>query len=224
MAIPASEILTQVRALLNDTSGQIFSDAVLFPFIDKAYDDLQEIFDDEDVPTQSERSATLLVAANVVTISLTSTPALPADFLLPVTLWERPGSSAATVLWEIMEMKRWEPNTEKGDTLRYWTFREEEIKLVGATVARDLRIDYRKALTAITTAAITIPVNKAKNYLADRTAQLASMHIGENESRSATCQQSAELSMGRLVSAIIKLRQRTPQRRRRFFPGYHRFR
>lgn len=216
-AIAASAILDRVRVLLNDVGAAIFTNTVLLPYLDKAYDEAQEIMEDNDIPTQNERTATLSVPANTTLLNYTSTPPLPTDFLYPVRLWER--NSGSSDLWTPMDPTRWEPNRQRESYLLDWTWREEEIKLIGATQARDLRIDYKKVLTAITTTAITIPAHRLKTFLESRTALLASFMIGENETRSATLQQDAELAMERIISVGVKNRQAVPVRRLPFRVG-----
>jgi hypothetical protein len=213
MSVTATAIYTEARALLNDTSAAIYTDAVMLPFINKAYDELQSIFNDNDIPVNAEDTLVLTVPANTVTLSLTSTPALPADFMFPITLWERQQADNLQSDFMLMFARRTLPKRDPDTYLIDWVWQGEVIKLIGATAITEVQIYYKKKLTAIASGATEVLITDAKTFLAERLAGMCSFYIGENETRAATLQQAAELSADRLISRIVKMRQDTPVRR-----------
>ena len=221
--LTAEDVFDETRALLNDVSEQLFINSVLLPYLNKAYDEMQEIFEENDIPVQSQRtSPAITVPANTTQIvydAVGPAPSLPDDLLFPVRMWERDVGSTSEGDWIMMVPKRWEPLVQKTTTLQFWTWRKEQIFLVGATQAREVKIDYKQQLVPITAGADDMTPFRAKTFLASRTALLASFMIGENETRAATLQQDAELAMKRLINRYTLMRQDTPVRRRPFRIG-----
>lgn len=215
-SITASEVFNEARALLNDVDSALYTDAVLLPYAKKAYREVQEIFEDNDVPVNLERSTVLDVGVGVDVIAFSgTTPLLPSDLAFPLDIYERDDGSTLESDFALMSPRRKEPMIELTDRLLYWVWREESIKFCkgGCDSIREIKIDYLAIPTQIATGATTILIGRALTFLAARTALLAAFMIGENELRAATLQQDAELAMERLVSRITKMRQDTPVRR-----------
>jgi hypothetical protein len=183
------------------------------PFMNKAYDELQSIFNDNDVPVNAAETAALTVPAGTTILDGSSTPPLPDDFWFPVTLWERDEGDTEDGDFILMFPRRLLPNRAQVQTLIDWVWQAETILLIGATADREVKIYYKAKLTAVTDGSDDIIPADAKTFLAERLAGMCSFYIGENETRAATLQQAAELSADRLVSRIVKMRQDTPVRR-----------
>ena len=173
MSSTATEIYTQARALLNDTGAQIYTNAVLLPFLQKAHLELVQKLQLNGANVLSEVSAVIDVTAGAVTLTL------PTDFIRPVSLEERLDGSNAE--FEPMFERDWEPGDVTQDTeLTYWAFREQEIKFLGATTNREVRLRYVKALPTITGDSSLSTVTNGITFLAARTAELAARFISKN--------------------------------------------
>jgi hypothetical protein len=180
MPVLAGEILDIARkALLNDPAGAIYPDEAMYPVIDKAYKELQSKLTSLGIPATKEVTALITVAAG--TTSMGEGSGLPLDFISPVWLGERDVGSNAHYA-EMKEMT-WEPSLSRTTSLIYWTWREEQIKFVGATRDRDVMIRYLKSLGKIVDANSTILILNSEQWLAQRVAAIAAMTIGSNPTR-----------------------------------------
>lgn len=206
----ASESLIEAQALLHDSSGVLYTNAKLIPLMQKAYRELQLKMQLNGLPVMKEKSTVITVSAG--TTRLGDGAGLPADFVLPIDLEERaPGS---TELWSPMTELAWEPNLSPGPSLVYWNFREEEVKFLGATADREVRMTYQKGLTRITSDQTPIAILNSTTYLASRTAAIAAYVLGENPTRSEALNGDAGQAMHELIALLVKRQQGLPVRRR----------
>lgn len=209
MAYTAQEPIDEAKALLNDTSGHIYTDTRMVPLVQKAYRELQTKMQLNGLPVMKEVSAVLTV--NAGTVALGDGSGLPSDFILPIDLEERtPGS---TELWTPMEETVWERNAQQTTNLRFWNFREEEVKFLGATANREIRMKYQKGLTRITATTTPISIIGAVSFLAARAAAIAAFSIGENPSRAGELNADAGMALHDLLALLVKRRQGHPLRR-----------
>ena len=96
----AEEALTLARALMNDSSGAVFTDALLMPLLNSAYRGLQRelaengvsvLGEQQDIDLEPDPSS----GVTNMEISDTSSPQLPSDCLMPQMLWERATANTA---------------------------------------------------------------------------------------------------------------------------------
>jgi hypothetical protein len=210
MAITAATVLTEAKGLLNDPSGYIYSDDKLIPLLQKAYGELQTKMMLNGLPVLKETSTT--TAVNAGTVALGDGSGLPTDFVYPIELGERLAGS--TLLFEDMEETEWEPDELATDRLRYWNWREEEIKFLGATVNREVRIRYMKGLTRITATTTPVTINNSTTFLGARCATIAAFVIGNNPTRAQALSADAGSALSDLLSILVKRQQGLPVRRR----------
>jgi hypothetical protein len=153
----AEDALTLARALMNDSSGAVFTDALLMPLLNSAYRGLQRELAENGVSVLGEQQDIDLEpnptsGVTNTEISDTSSPQLPADCLMPQMLWERATANSADTFVPMEEfttgggMLNLQPSTY----LRLWEWREDKINLVGATQAITVRVRYEKVLPALT--------------------------------------------------------------------------
>lgn len=224
MALTFADVVAEAQALLNDVAGEIWTTAILLPYGKKAVRELWEQSLVAGMPLFNEISSVLTLAANVTSLHSGSTPALPSDLVLPIKLEERPGGSSSSILFEDMDEREWDVDTTPGPTLDFWVWREGEIKLVGATTSRDVRIQYLKAVTEPTGGASQLEVQSTtKTFLGARTAGLACVMIGENMTRGEALTQDADKAMHRFLQLATKARQNL-RTRRLPYRGSRRFR
>lgn len=207
-AFAASLVADEARVLLNNVGASTYTNTVLFPVVVKAYEELQQNFILKEVPIMKEISAAIAVGIGALTVTL------PTDLVEPLFLEERyPGE----VNYIPMEEKPWEPNVTQDSRLRYWSWREEEIKLVGATSACEVRIrPYIKRLPDLASIASNILITNSKNYLAARVAAITAGTIAHNESWASILQGDAENLLGILIRYHLKKNQSLPVRRMAF--------
>lgn len=210
MAILASEPIEEAKGLLNDVSGHIYTDTRLIPLLQKAYRELQTKMMLNGLPVLKEVSTSVNVLTG--TVSLGDGTGLPTDFVYPIELEERAQGSAE--FFQPMSETEWEPSQQQTSYLRVWNWREEEIKFLGATTDREVKIKYMKGLTRITATTTPISINNAVTYLAARCAGIAAFVIGENPSRATELNADAGIALQELLTILVKRQQGLPVRRR----------
>jgi len=216
-------VLDDVWFLLNDVDGThpVFSQTKMLVAMNRAYRDLQRRCHLENIQVLSEVSAVETVTAG--TTSKTGAD-IAADFIMPIWLGERAASSSD--LFAPMVERDWEPEAEQGETLRWWTWREEELKFLGATTDREVKVRYVKGLTAFTAGALNsaVGISESQDYLSARAASLVAGVIGENWTRAAELDKMAEMALEDFLSINAKKRQNIPVRRLGFRRPRNRYR
>lgn len=176
-AVLAEVAMVTARALLNDVSGQDFTDVVLQPFVVQAFRELQ--------------SKLYAGAASIVrkVISPISVPAntfiLPnstiTDLVEPIRLWERSNSSSLNADWTLMTEYDPLPSLDPDAiALHYWQWDGTNINLVGCTVPRKVKINYWVDLVEPSTPTSSLVFIDAEIYIAPRAAALAAASLGQD--------------------------------------------
>ena len=139
----AGQITQLIRSLLNDAAGNLFTDAVLIPYVNSAYRKLQralaaagqETFLVDDVLLVVPAVTEVDPSAQVMINDATAPPnQLPTDLLVPLDLWERAnGSSDDFVEMVDLSLRGGLPSMEQGPTLQYWEWRQDGLCFCGAT-------------------------------------------------------------------------------------------
>ena len=213
MAILFTTVLAEARGLLNDVSGAIYPDAPMVVLGNKVYRELQTKLSALGMSTSKEVSAAIDIPAGTVRIG--DGALLPADLLYPLYLEERQDGSTSEEDYVPMTETEWEPSLVQTDSLRYWTWREDEIKFPGALVIREVRIRYVKSLGSITATNSPIAILNSETWFAQRLAVVASLVIGSNPTRAQALNEDLRDIWGDFQSTLVKGRQRIPVRRRR---------
>lgn len=209
----ASEVMDNAAALCNDVNKQLYTYAAQLPYLRLALEDITLEMEDNKIPTIKETSSILSVPAGTTLITTATTPAIPSDLRDPVSLEERPsGSSNNFIPMFLREI----PEEDQQETLRWWDWRENEIKLLGATADIDLKINYLKGLAAINSENSVIVDMRLLNPLAYLTAAKLCRYIGENFQRSNDLLRDFRKAMDHYIGVNVKKDQANPVRR----PGY----
>ena len=193
----ASDVYTESRSFLNDTGIQIYTNTVLLPYLKTAHDELVQRLRLRGAKVLYERSAVVNYTANDLVI------ALPADLLTPLSLEEKPDGAADSQYRAMIELQ-WEIDTPVNDRLIYWAYREQEIKVLPATTARDVRIKYIKAIPEISGDSSDITVLQAKTFLSAKTAEHAYRFIAKNMIMADSCANKSEVAIAVLLDNITK--------------------
>ena len=181
----ADAALTLARALVNDTSGAVFTDTVLMPLLNSAYRGLQRELAENGVSVLMEQQDLELdqndsTGVTNTEISDVSSPQLPTDCLMPHVLWERATANAGDVF---VPMEKFTSgggmlNLQPSTYLRLWEWREDKINLIGATQSITVRVRYEKVLPSLTLGTDPVQIRSATDALGYATAALAARSRG----------------------------------------------
>lgn len=209
-----TEIADEARQIhLNDTPALLFTNAALLPIINAKYRDLQEQLEENDVPVFSEISTVITVSALAVSIPPGGAAGqLPTNFVTPISLFER-AVGEGNDKWVQMEEKLWEPNILQDTNLRYWVYREEEIKLVGATSIRQVLLYYVRSLTPLAVIGDNVAIGKSKTYMAAAVAAQAALSLGHNPTLAGILGQLAEKYFQSMLNSLTRKNQSLSVRR-----------
>jgi len=168
-------VVNAARARLNDmiasAGGDILTDNNVFTIfmINDAWRKLQDFWAKLGFSRLTGEAFFSATAGTVTQINWTTTPALPADLILPVRMWERITGSGENYL-EMDRLTRGLPIVTTGPWNRYWEFREENIYIPGVTSSTmDYRIRYAAFLSDFVAngttafASQTVPVMRCLN-------------------------------------------------------------
>ena len=216
-----SEIITAAAALMNDAAQSIYTNAAVLPYFNMALDELQEIFEHNDIPITSETSAAITIPSGIHSIGLDTTPALPSDFIELKELWESPSG-----------LNQWTPVIKRDFIPHYiednisiaqfliYAWEHGHIELVAANQNNDLKLDYIASMfntpILIKDIDVNLPFTNIKTYLEYSTAALCAMFVAENPSRATALDAKAGLALNRALGIPIKGMQSIVTRRRPF--------
>jgi hypothetical protein len=168
----ASVALAQARTLLNDDAASVWTDAALIPKLQIAHQELQTELWNSGSPVVRAESSLLAVAIAATDLGLTQ----PADMITPTKLFEY--TTAGVYYGEMTEVFYIPLDIAQGATLEYWCWRGEKILFLGSTVARKVKIQYRKLITVPTLSTSDLGILFAELYCGPRVAALAAGSVG----------------------------------------------
>lgn len=161
---------------------------------------------------------------------LTSTPVptLPKNLIVPDELWEAKMGGGNEYFYRVVGPIAI-PNTRQGTSLGYWDWYSNEIRLLGATEDRQLRIDYIGDLDNFQTPAIAsqaVLIEGAVNAISF----LCCYHIATSRGQHEPAQgfyANAEREINDIINVELKMQQQQPQRRQPYrgqgrYDGYFR--
>jgi hypothetical protein len=220
----AGQITALVRSLLNDAQGNLFTDAVLLPYVNSAYRKVQRALGNAGAGGFLSDDVLLVVPAvtapdSSLQVSITDATAppnqLPTDLLVPLKLWERPnGSTDDFVAMVDLTRHGGLPSRPQDLTLSVWEWRADGIYFVGATQDTQIRLRYLKAYPDLTDATSPVLVRNAQEAIAYATAALAGWARGSPLSEK--WDDAASDALEDLVSAAVRREQQSSHRRRPF--------
>jgi hypothetical protein len=216
-----SEIITTVAGLMNDSSQSRYTNTVCLPYLNLSLDELQELFELNDIPVTHETSAAITIKSGVNRLGFDTTPALPSDLIEIQQLWE---STSGLNKWTPMVKKDTIPHYLEDNTtismFLIWELEHGRIKLIASNADNDLKIDYIASLfntpILIKDINVNLPFINVKTYLEYKTAALVAMFIAENESRALALDALTGTALSRALGIPIKGMQSIVTRRRPF--------
>jgi hypothetical protein len=218
MATPSEIMQEAAGVFLNDTPRSLFTDAILLPFLKRSFKDLLLEMDKKNISQTKEVSAAITVPA--LTTSLTTAALMPTDFITPVKIEER--ASGSSDLYVPIEEKDFSENVFQTDRLRYWAFREDDIKFPGSTTARQILLYYQKGITVPVVLTQQIGVVNAEAYLSAQTAGYAAKFILQSDVRAETIFQFAAKALNDFLTIQVRGLQFQDNRRHRYLSKFRR--
>ena len=222
-----SDIITTVAVLMNDYTQSVYNDVACLPFVNLALDELQELFELNDIPVTHDTSAAITIKSGVDRIGIDTTPALPSNLIEITQLWESPFGQGR---WTPMTKKEFLPNYLKDGVktsiFAIWDLEHGRVKLIAANSDIDLKIDYIGSLfntpIAIKDVDVNLPFTNVKTYLEYKTGALCAFFIAENETRAQVLDSLAGQALNRALGIPIKGMQAVTTRRRPFRASFKR--
>jgi hypothetical protein len=173
----ASEVTAQSAVLLNNAAQDFWTNTVLLPCLTKANEELEQIFEINEIPLQKQVSATIDVNIDAVIV------ALPTDFVEPISLRERPRDSTESWSEEIGEVALIDPNDTESTYIDQWCWRDNKVNINPPQSDREVLLTYVRKLTPLTAVGSTVEIPQAKTWLAARTAEIAARNVGNNPTK-----------------------------------------
>ena len=220
----AGQITALVRALLNDAAGNLFTDAVLLPYVNSAYRKTQRAL--ANIQSGSFLTDNVLLVVTAVAqvdasaqVSITDATAppnqLPPDLLVPVKLWERVNGSSDDFA-EMTDMTGHDglPSESQESMLRYWEWRADGIYFVGATQDTQVRLRYQKSYPDFTDATSPVLIRHSQEALAYAAAAMAGAARGAPQAE--RWDAAAADAIEDLIARATQREQQTGRRRRPF--------
>lgn len=216
----AEDALNLTRSLMNDAAGVVFSDAVLMPFLNSAYGELQRELAETGASILTDQiDADLALGPDGITpttMNDTSSPQLPTDLLVPHQLWEMPTGSG-DVFVPMEKITGGLPNLQPSSYLRCWEWLADSINLIGATQATTIRIRYEKALPELVYNTDPILIRAATDPLAYGASALAARSRGAR-ALAADMATAAEEATQQVIERYVRAEQFKGRRRKPY--GY----
>ena len=179
MPILASDVIAEAAALLNDTNQVTFTNTNVLPYLIRANRELEVKLVRLGAQVITQIATVTTIPASAVAIEYSP---LPSDIVYPMELGER-NQGATTDDFIPMSELDFEPSLQICDMLRFWAWRNNNIYFIGCTQPRDVRLVYRRMLSAIVSDTSNEEVIESEPWLAARTAELCARYIGENKIR-----------------------------------------
>jgi hypothetical protein len=209
MAVLATEVMDRSRAVLNDVAKDLYTDEVLLPYLKIANDDLSDELVDNGATVPKEVSVDLVLPVG------TKTPVLPADFIVPIEVYEK-NSNETDDYYRFVAQRDFLPNGIPAREIGAWSWREQQINTPGSTQNKLLRVRYYRLIASIAGANSPVELTHALNYLAYHTAALAAEHIGQNRVKAIDLEAQAMIKLAKLLKKEVKQNQARVFRRRPF--------
>jgi hypothetical protein len=220
----AGQITSLARALLNDAAGNLFTDAVLLPYVNSGYRKAQRAL--SSVQSGAFLSDNVLLVVPAVAqvdasaqVSITdATPPpnqLPPDLLAPAKLWER-ASGSSDDFQEMTDLTGHDglPSEPQAQTLRYWEWRADGLYFLGATQDTQIRLRYQKSYPDLSDASSPVLIRQAQEAIAYCAAAMAGAARGAPQAE--RWDAAAADAIEDLVLRATQREQQTGRRRRPF--------
>ena len=178
MPISAQDVMTQAAGVfLGEPEQSYWTNEILLPHLKYANNELGDLLTNNGISVQKNESVTVDIDIGDTEIS-----AYPTDFFLPIELRER--SRDSDQYWYRVRERPWiDPDNDTSSSISQWAFRDNKIIFNPPTSQREVFIRYLRNIIAIVDESTNIDIERSMNFLASRTAELASRFNGRNPTK-----------------------------------------
>jgi hypothetical protein len=215
--VTVATVLDTSAALCNDTQKQVYTYAAQLPYFNLALRELEEIYEENNIPVTDEYSTTVEVDAGITEITFSS--GLPTDLVEIRKLWE---SERDVDNWiPMIKVSGAFHGAELVSSFGTWIWKTNKIVLPESNRDNDIKIDYIRSLfTTVTDTNTTLGVINSQVFLEFRTASLCSQYIGEDRARALDLYNQAIDANNRALNISTKGKQSIAVRRKPFRFAY----
>lgn len=220
--LTAGDVMTAVRALMNDTASQQYTNAIQVPYLNIALTELRELLELSDAPTVVKKSVAISIPIGQTYIgydAIAPIPALPDDFVSPINVWAR--NTGTVGYYPVTNIPYLPEDGVTSGTLSGYLWANQRIQFIGLTQIVEVKLDYNGQLfIPVVDNTTAIGMVNGQSFLQYRTAGLVAEYVEENVSRANNLNNSAGLALDRVEGINAKLAQNIVTRRRPFRAGY----
>jgi hypothetical protein len=223
--LTAAQVMDDAAALMNDSQKVTYTYTAQIPYLRIAMNELQELFQLNNIPAAQVTSSVIQVNAGLTEIVFNGVgvPALPADLIEIQQLWER---NRGIDPFLPMTRKDYLPHSLEGIPISmfvYWVWEDQKIKFLASNQNNDIKIDYIKTLFPdLVDQSSLINIINSRTFLGFRTAGLMSEFIERNITSANAHNGYAVLALDRVNGINIKGKQAIQTRRRPFRASFKR--
>ena len=145
----AADIISSTAEILSDPDQVWVTDTYALKWVNLAYQELQQQLRDKAV-SHIMKETTLALAANVTSITTSSTPALPTDFIAPYKLYEKLTSAGSYVPMKSAPFGFLNQTAGATGEQQVYQWRNGSIYLIGCTAAVTIKMIYFAKFTLFT--------------------------------------------------------------------------
>jgi hypothetical protein len=221
------DVLAQTRGLLNDEEAANWPDQKLIKKARFAFEELEAELLLNDVPLLHQNIIKMTVPGISpptpdTDLDLSTLPGYPSDMILPIWLKERMLHESRENFVDMVETS-YVPNVTIDTALRYWTWRNGRIYLLGALLDSEIQIRYQSLLPTPNINTDTVFVPLAQLYLSFRTAALVCVTLKDKAGKD-DFNAEAQFQLDRIMRINVKQMQNIPAKRRPYHRGLGRTR
>jgi hypothetical protein len=222
-----SDVLYRTRTHLNDDDGQNWPDPKLIPKLQQAFEELEAELLLAGIPIINSQNTIFTVPAydinvnNGVPLDLSTLPGYPHDMIMPIIMKERAPWEQWRDFIDMIEAD-FAPITSTDLRLRYWTWYQGKIVVMGCLEDRQVLLRYQRFLPVpgMNTDSIIVPLGQL--HLSYRTASLAALSQPNMQQLAVDLDSRAQVNLDKIVRMNIKQQQNLPTKRRPYHRGYGR--
>jgi hypothetical protein len=229
----AEYVLNLTRSVLNDAAlsiaGNVFADGqpYVFPLLNAAYRDLQDMLVDGGVETFIQTTQLLLLPVvdpidpgTQIQISYVGffdgsnnfpNPTLPPNMIIPLRFWERQ-SGTTNYFAPMFQVNDGLPSVYQTPCLRYWDWQSDKVYMPGATQVNDVQLRYLAYLPDLTDGTSPVLILRCAQALAYLTAYQFATSRGS--SLAPQLQANAKAQVDDMINRTAKRSNRGNHRRR----------
>ena len=207
MALPTvADANTIVRSLLGDSSTDVWTDAILLPYIARGYRKAARVLRAAGMGVLRKESSGIAILSTDTALTRGVAPMFPSDMLRPIEIREKP---AGGTTYTVMRCQQGFLTDAAATSLReYWDWREDKIIFRASTGATTLQVQYEAELAALSGSGSTIEIPDGL----DPVSLLAAAYVAQSRDEHSLSAKYIEIAMDDLANiaqaeAAVKLAQ-----------------